>query len=177
MTYLLKLIMGLFKKEKPVRKIRKKEDRKTSIPREEIKKVVKEEKKPKGVLKAKNDSDRIKAELVHIKRVNKDLFDLLVDLSRWVAEEFERDTIITMLYRTQEEQERIYGKGTKRKSPHQFYHAADIRSRIFSDEEIKRIEDYLNNKYDSTNYYRWTAKNHKVAGGTYHFHIQYIRKK
>ena len=184
----LKAVLGLFSKksgqEKPNRIIRKKEDRKTSIPREEIKKVVAKEEKPmeqkpepKGVLKAKNDSTRMKYELIHMRRVNRDMYDLLVDLSQWVAQEFQKDTIMTMLFRTQEEQEQIYGKGTTKKSPHQFYHAADIRSRIFSDDEIKRIEDYLNNKYNSTNYYRWTAKNHKVAGGAYHFHIQYIRKK
>jgi len=176
----LKMIFGLFSKkadqEKPKRIIRTM-DRKTSIPREDIAKAVQAVKKPKGQLLAKNDSNRIKYDLVHMKRLNRDMYELLIDLSQWVAENLEKDTIMTMLFRTQEEQEQIYGAGTTKKSPHQFYHAADIRSRIFSDDEIKSIEDYLNNKYNSTNYYKWTAKNHKVAGGAYHFHIQYIRKK
>jgi hypothetical protein len=178
MMALLKLLMSLFKKDKPVRKIRKKEDRKTSIPREEIRKVA----EPKVYEpKAKNDAHRIKMELLTLRRVNRPLYDMMHDLAQWIGEKFDQETIMTMIYRTQEEQDHLYRnseryKKRKFKSPHQFYHAVDIRSRIFDDEQIKQIEDYLNNKYNESNYYKWTAKNHKITGGAYHFHIQYIKK-
>ena len=89
-----------------------------------------------------------------------------------------------MIYRSDQEQNDIY-KGTIRngrsydqnpwKSPHQFWQAADIRSTIFTDNETKDIENYLNSKYNNTNYYRWTAKCHKIGEGAYHFHIQYYK--
>lgn len=174
MSFLITLILGLFRKKTgQERKIRKKDDRKTSIPREEIKKAV----EPKVWEPLyKNEANRLRLELLTLRRVNRDVYDMMYDLAQWVGDNFEKETIITMIFRTQEEQEQIYGKGYTKKSPHQFYHAVDIRSRIFSDDEIKKIEDYLNNKYNDTNYYKWTAKNHKVAGGAYHFHIQYIKK-
>lgn len=138
------------------------------------------------MLHAKNDSKRLKDELKELKNKNKPLLDLLVDLYHWVDNNFKKDVIITMIYRTQEEQDKIY-KGLKRsdgreydkrpwRSPHQFWVAADIRSKIYSSSEIEKIENYLNNKYNSSNYFKWTAKNHKVGNGAFHFHIQYSKK-
>lgn len=127
------------------------------------------------MLYAKNDSQRLKDELVELYSKNVELHKLIIDLYKWISKTYGKDTIITMIYRTQEEQEQIYGKGTKKKSPHQFWQAIDIRSRTFTEEEIKGIEDYLNNKYNESNYYKWTAKNHKVGEGAYHFHIQYYK--
>ena len=129
------------------------------------------------MLYAKNDSQRIKEEIGDLKEENKPLLDLLLDLYHWLEDEYDQDVIVTMIYRTQEEQEEIYGKGYKKKSPHQFFHAFDLRSRIYSEVQIKRIEDYLNSKYNSTNYYKWTAKNHKVGNGAFHFHVQYYKNK
>lgn len=132
------------------------------------------------MLLIKNDSERIKKELKDLKTVNEPLLMLLIDLYIWVFKKFNKDVVITMIYRTQEEQDSIYGNNIKYKqkpwrSPHQFHHACDIRSIIFTDKEIAEIEDYLNNKYNKSNYYKWTAKNHKVGKGAYHFHIQYYK--
>lgn len=133
------------------------------------------------MLKAKNDSPRIKKEFGELRVHNKDLMKLILDLYHWIDDTFGKDTVMTMLYRTDAEQDAIYGINPRYqkkpwKSPHQFYHAVDIRSRIFTEDEIKQIEDYLNSKWNDTNYYKWTAKCHKVTGQAYHFHIQYVRK-
>jgi hypothetical protein len=71
-----------------------------------------------------------------------------------------------MIYRTQKEQDEIYAgtfRGTRSydknpwKSPHQVWTALDIRSKIYTEEEIYKIKKYLNDKYNSSNYYKTTA--------------------
>jgi len=133
------------------------------------------------MLKFKNDSARLIAELGELNNKNRPLFDLLQDASQFVTNTYKKDFIITMIARTDAEQAELYKNDPKYqakpfKSPHQFAHAADIRSSIFSADEIKGIEDYLNTKYNGTNYYKWTARNHVITGGAYHFHIQYVQK-
>lgn len=131
----------------------------------------------------KNNSKRLKDELESLKTKNNSLFDLLEDLNKHCLNKYNRTILITMIFRTQEEQDDVY-KGTKNsagvaynekpwKSPHQFWHSVDLRSSVFSKVEIKEIEDYLNSKYNSSNYYKWSAKCHDVGLGD-HFHIQYV---
>lgn len=133
------------------------------------------------VVKVKNDSQRLKDELITLSKKNKDLHELIFDLAEYIKNTFKKELIITMIDRTQAEQDAIYKDDVKYKvkpfkSPHQFWQACDIRSKIFNKDEIKAIEDYLNGKYNKTNYYSWTARNHVVAGGEYHFHIQWTKK-
>lgn len=132
------------------------------------------------MLKAKNDSDRLKHEFVILRKENQPLARLLIDLYHHVDNVFEKDVIMTMIYRSQDEQDAIYKDNPKYekkpwKSPHQFYQAVDIRSSNFTQDEIEKVEKYLNDKYNKLNYYSWTAKCHKVGEGAYHFHIQYYR--
>ncbi len=135
------------------------------------------------MLHAKNNSKSIKDELRKLKKENKPLLMLLVDLYHYVEDNFHKDLYVTMIYRSQEQQDDIY-KGYERsdgrkydespwKSPHQFWHAVDLRSSNLNDAEIKDIEEYLNDKYEDKNYYKWTAKNHTVGLGE-HFHIQMV---
>lgn len=133
-----------------------------------------------GVLKAKNDSPRLKKELGELKTHNKELLQLILDVRDFVNDSFGKDTVITMIYRTQAEQDELYKhsekyKQKKFKSPHQFWHAIDLRSRIYTAAEIKKIEDFINTKYNSSNYYKWTAKAHAIKGNAMHFHIQYYK--
>ena len=134
----------------------------------------------------KNDNSRLFKEFNELRKNNFDLYSLIRDLESYVNYYFKKDVIITMIYRTNEEQDKIY-RGSKMgtreydvrpwKSPHQFWHSVDIRSMIFDPEEIKKIEEFININCEETNYYKWTAKNHEVNGGGEHFHIQYIRKE
>jgi len=137
----------------------------------------------KPLILYKNESPRLAKEFKLLETENKNLRDLVFDLANYTLTNFNKSITLTMVIRTQREQDEIYaGKehhGRKYdekpwKSPHQFGQAVDIRSRTFSGEEIKLIEDYLNAKYNMTNYYKWTAKNHNVGLGD-HFHIQYYK--
>ena len=112
---------------------------------------------------------------------NKELYEMIVDLSHFVKNSFNKELVITMIYRTQAEQDDIYKNDPKYKlrkfiSPHQLWHSADLRSLTFDKLEISKIEDYLNNKYNSINAYKWTAKCHQVPGQALHFHTQLVKK-
>jgi len=131
----------------------------------------------------KNDSARLKREYNDLEDSNKGLYDLLTDLAKFCKDSYNKDVVLTMILRTKEEQDNIY-KGTKNskgvkyddkpwKSPHQFSHALDIRSKTYTKNEIKAIEEYLNDKYNSKNFYKWTALCHDVGQGD-HFHIQFV---
>ena len=136
------------------------------------------------MIKYKNDSERLAQELQELQHKNVELYELLVnDLAPWVSTMFGKDLVITMIYRTDSEQDEIYGGKTKSdgreydvkpwKSPHQFYHSVDLRSNSFTISEVKTIESYLAMKYNSSNYYGFTAKNHNVGLGD-HFHLQFV---
>lgn len=133
-------------------------------------------------VKVKDENkDRLTKELPILMKENKSLYDLLFDLAEYLKETFKKDLVITMIFRTDEEQAEIYKDDAKYKakpfkSPHQFWQATDIRSLIYTPEEIKSIEKYLNDKYNGTNFYAWTAKNHKVGAGQEHFHVQFLKK-
>lgn len=133
------------------------------------------------MLLAKNESHRIKKELKALRNENKPLLKLMLDLYHYVEDTFDKDVVITMIYRTSAEQDYLYRnsaryKKRKFKSPHQFYHAIDIRSSIYTKEERIAITSYLNSKYDSNNYYNWTAKVHEVGDNGLHFHIQFCKQ-
>lgn len=135
-------------------------------------------------IRVKNGSQRLISEIWDLKRMNRPLLKLLFDVRNYCRDNFGKDVIITMIYRTDEEQNNIY-RGTTRngrlydvkpwRSPHQFYHALDLRSFIFSKEEIQELVDYLNETYNDSNYYKFTAKCHDVGLGD-HFHINYLKQ-
>jgi hypothetical protein len=128
----------------------------------------------------KNDSERLKEEFNELAIKNVYLSRLIVDAQNYCYTNFQKNIVITMIYRTQEEQDSIYKddaryKVKKFKSPHQFFHASDLRSSTFTPEEIKKLVDYLNLTYDENNYYKFTAMCHDVGLGE-HFHIQFAKK-
>lgn len=132
-------------------------------------------------LEFKDNSVRLKNEYDTLSSKNQALKDLIDDVARFVKKETGKTLVITMIYRTQEEQDNLYKNDPKYavrkfKSPHQFWHSVDLRSRIFTDEEIRKIESYINQKYNPINYYNWTAKNHRIIGNVDHFHIQLSKR-
>lgn len=123
---------------------------------------------------------RLEEEYKELTKRNLTLKALIEDLNIFVNREFKKSLTITMIFRTQSEQDYLYRNSEKYKkkkfsSPHQYWHAVDIRSRDFSESQIKQIECYINEKWNSKNYYKWTALNHEVSDGI-HFHIQFIKK-
>lgn len=121
----------------------------------------------------KNDSERLQDEWRLLDNENGALKLLIYDLDSYVWEKYKKNIVITMIYRTQEEQYDIYGPGYEKKSPHQFWQGVDIRSSTFTKEEIEDIIRYINEAYNDTNYYDWTARCHDVGRGD-HFHFQYL---
>lgn len=129
----------------------------------------------------KNQDQRLKTEYNDLPARNSFLAQLLQDLDKYVQNKFKKELVVTMIGRTTLEQAEIYKDDPKFKirafkSPHQLWHALDLRSKTFTDEEVKDIEDYLNKKYNGNNAYAWTARNHEVANHGEHFHIQYYPK-
>ncbi len=123
---------------------------------------------------------RIENEFAELINKNNDLYDLLLDLSIHVKKTYNKTITITGLFRTQKEQDSIYKNDPKYKkkpfkSPHQFFHAVDLRTSTFTPLEITKITDYLNDKYNPTNYYKFTALRHDIGLGD-HWHIQFVKK-
>lgn len=131
----------------------------------------------------KNDSKRLIKEIWELRSRNRALLQLLFDVRNYVKKNFGKHVVITMIYRTDQEQDKIYQGVVRRgrlydanpwKSPHQFFHAIDLRSSLYTDDQINELVDYLNNTYNSRNYYNFTAKCHNVGLGE-HFHINYYK--
>ena len=125
----------------------------------------------------KDNSIRLKNEFNDLKVKNPTLYDILIDLNEFANKQYSKNVIITMIFRSDAEQDFIYKDDARYlakpfKSPHQFWHGVDIRSWTFSADEITEIEEYLNSKWNKGNYYKWVAKCHNVGHGD-HFHIQF----
>lgn len=125
----------------------------------------------------KNESQRLKSDDTQLSVNNAYLHTLMSDLNDYTNTQFKKGIVITMIFRTPKEQDYLYRNSKKYKikkfkSPHQFWHAVDIRSRTFTSQEIKQIVEWLNEAHNDLNYYKWTAKCHDVGSGM-HFHIQF----
>ena len=123
--------------------------------------------------------ERLEKEWQELDTQNPLLKEMLLDINEYSYRKFGKSIIITMLLRTQAEQDSLYWHDLKYrkkpwKSPHQFWQSADIRSSMFTSEEIKDLVEYINEKYDESNYWDWTAKFHNVGHGD-HFHTQYLK--
>jgi len=134
----------------------------------------------------KDNSTRLSNELDELRKQNNDLYEMIVnDICPYISHHFGEDTVVTMILRTDVEQDAIYKGKTHRdgrkydekpwKSPHQFWHGVDLRSRDLALNEIKQLTDYINQKYNKLNHYKTTADCHDVGVGE-HLHVQFWRK-
>lgn len=80
---------------------------------------------------------------------------------------------LTGIYRSQNEQEAIYGPGTKKKSTHQFWRAVDLRTRDLPTWFIELLVVAVNMLYPYGKKGKNTALYHSVGKG-WHLHIQVI---
>lgn len=125
---------------------------------------------------------RIRGEWSKLLKKNPALAQVVWDLQDFVADNFNKDVIITHLYRTKQQQQKFYGKKTKKKSPHQSWGAIDIRDFIYTKEEINAMVEFLR-FYDKWNHYKIirssksrTVLRHNIGHGM-HFHIQFFNKQ
>lgn len=107
---------------------------------------------------------------------------ILKALDIFVSQEFGKDVVITSLFRSNEEQQALYKEEVRLNpnfkvpvSHHQYWLAADIRSSIYTPQEIERMVKFLNcftfPAADAV------ATYHAIAGNTNHFHIKYRERK
>ena len=128
----------------------------------------------------KTEEYQLSEEVFQLHKENKDLFFLLKEVDEYVGKKYNKAITVTHIYRTPEQQDEFYKdderhKVKKRVSPHQLWHAFDLRSRDYTQEQIDDIVKFINDKFDETNYYNWTSKCHNIGLGD-HFHVQFIKK-
>jgi hypothetical protein len=109
-------------------------------------------------LEFKTENEKI--EYIQLERKNKALHKAIADSSC-------RDCglVITEVYRSQIQQEKIYGKSTRRKSKHQVWKAIDLRSWNLSKGCKSRVLRKLRQA-------GFIAYIHKVKGGVNHIHVE-----
>lgn len=124
--------------------------------------------------------ERLEKEHKNLKSKNEELYKLIENANDYCNKEFAKGLVVTMIHRTQAEQDYLYRNSEKYKikkfkSPHQFWQAVDIRSKTFSQDEIDKLVKFLNEKYNNKNYWKWTAKCHEVGSNGRHFHVQFLK--
>ncbi len=115
-------------------------------------------------------SPRIADEFLDLGRQNSRLKQLLTTLELFVELEINKDVYLTCILRTAKENAAVGGIDA---SPHLRWEAVDLRSSIYSQDEIDRMLAFLN---------QFTYRNgkrvgvfHLIAGGAPHLHIQYLK--
>ena len=126
---------------------------------------------------------RLRREFQELQVKNQALAALMHDLAEFIEVKFKKDIVITMIFRTQQEQWDLYkktdGAKTKRTSPHMRWDAVDIRDWVYTDAEKKAIGAFLKGNYDATNRMAPLGSGsrtywlHAIKGQAMHFHIQY----
>lgn len=98
---------------------------------------------------------------------------LLIDAGEFTMLMYGKPIVITSIHRDAAEQAELYKQSQVKviKSAHNTWEAADLRSRTFTPEEIKRICEYLNLKYKNANG-KIVAFCHRIDGNAEHFHCQ-----
>ena len=116
--------------------------------------------------------DRLIEEWDQLKSKNKLLRNIAMDIDSFCKNNFNQEIIITSIFRTEEEQTKIYGY--PKPSVHMYWRGLDFRSWVFTEEEIKKITEYVSSKYgyDKLRPEKKVAFRHKVKDGAEHFHVQ-----
>jgi hypothetical protein len=129
----------------------------------------------------KSKTERIRKEFEELPSKNASLAQLILDLNDFVSLEFNKDVVMTHIFRTQEDQKALYAKEAKqnKSSPHMRWEAVDIRDWIYDAKEKKAIGKFLKEYYDATNEMNKLPSGsrtywlHSLKSNAMHFHIQY----
>lgn len=113
----------------------------------------------------------VEAEFNQLPVHNKRMRDLLTALEVFVRLELKKEVMLTEVYR---DPTTNAAQGGIPNSPHMVWNAVDLRSWIYTEEEIQKILNFLNCfTYRSP---KKTAVYHAVPGGAFHFHIQCLKE-
>ena len=123
----------------------------------------------------KNNSKRLEKEWQDLEHINPALYHIICFYNTFIYNIFEgKDTVITNIYRTKEEQEKICKKAKVKfyKSVHCLWRGVDLRINL-EEWQIKIMELLINNKfpYDKTRPNIKTFVRHNIGVGD-HIHIQ-----
>ena len=89
-------------------------------------------------------TEKIKIEFFKLQAKNPMLAIQVGRLQAFSAKNFNKDIVLTHLFRSQADQYRIYGAGYKKRSWHQFWKGVDIRSNHYTVEEKDSVQKFLN---------------------------------
>ncbi len=118
---------------------------------------------------------RLEGEYQSLLATNKRLYALLILMQEYSKLNFGKDIVVTCLYRSEAENKALYSPNPEPAwKPHTLWLAADLRSSIFTDAEIKKLLVFLNTITVFSGQ-RNCGVYHQIAGNVFHFHIQIDR--
>lgn len=102
------------------------------------------------------------------------LLELLFYVDDFVYTNFGKNICVTEVYRTDEEQNKLYPDNLKKVSLHMLtpVQAIDIRSWEFNEKEVEALNIAINDGWDFGFKNMQCCIFHKLKSGAYHFHIQ-----
>lgn len=116
------------------------------------------------------------AEWDQLKATNPRLVAIVGLLDQYCLMEFKKEITLTEVFRTKAEDDALYAptpveQRPNNPSPHCSWRAVDIRSKDFTEAQIKKMVSFLNHITV------WGGKKncamyHAIAGGAYHIHLQ-----
>jgi len=123
---------------------------------------------------------RQETEFGELQTNNPGLYDIGIKTATFVLNAFNKDVVVTEVLRTRAEFDALYSATPAEKrpktSPHLFGNAFDLRSRIYTEAEIKQLLNYLNNNFKNPSGLP-TALYHKISGNVEHFHVAHTASK
>jgi hypothetical protein len=108
-------------------------------------------------------------------RLHPNLKKILYWFSGWLEMNSQAKVLrITHLWRSQAEQEALYGSGIAKKSVHQFGRGADISVEGFlkAGDEVESIVERVNAEFPYGDHQHRTAIYHQVGDRGWHIHLQ-----
>lgn len=118
---------------------------------------------------------REEKECAQLPQKNPKLQMLLINIDAYAIANFSKEITITRIYCTKEEEDALYVEDMSKRpkiSPHEVWEAADLRSSVFTEDEINNLVNYCNEGWKYHDGSHPVALYHMIAGNTYHFHIQ-----
>lgn len=122
-------------------------------------------------------TQREKNEFASLTDKNAKLKVLLEALDVYTEQAFGKEIMLTRIFCTPGEEDALYVNDPSARpkvSPHEVWQGADLRSSIFTEDEINKVLTYLNSRYKYKNGALPVAFYHKISGNAYHFHVQYV---
>ena len=112
-------------------------------------------------------TERIKNEFSKLVSKNPEFAKIVGAVQNFSVENFGKSLVITHLLRTKREQLEIYGENYKKTSFHQVWRGIDIRSRIYTNEEITKLITFMKT-------FNVRPLYHQIGNYGYHFHMSHL---